>query len=456
MPEFADYHYWQNTTIVHPVGLALLLACAVWMFLGPRGHALLVMFIMACFAARQRVVLGSFDFDFLRLMTLVGMLRVAVKSEAVGLRWRPLDTAVVMWAASGMIIYLIQQDFDTSAIIYKMGAVFDILGMYLMGRVFIRSWRDLDAFTRGAALVAIPVAAAFIVEQITARNMFAVFGGVPEITKVRDGRLRAQGAFAHPILAGTFWAAMIPLFATQWWVRPRGRLFAMIGVVASLVIIVSCASSTPVMSVAVAITGAALYPMRKNMGFVVASVIAMLTVLHFAMEKPVWHLMARIDIVGGSTGWHRYHLIDEAINHLHEWWLLGTESTLHWGEGLFDITNQYVLEGVRGGLVTVIIFIWTIVRAFHSVGRIRRVQRDRGREWHAWAVGVVLFVHAVSFLAVSYFGQIIFLWYAALGWTASLDESSTVSLAKSRQANRAHRNYPTNTTPSRIARGAAL
>ena len=41
----------------------------------------------------------------------------------------------------------------------------------------------------------------------------AAMGGVPEITVVREGRLRCQGAFAHPILAGCFWAEQLPLIA---------------------------------------------------------------------------------------------------------------------------------------------------------------------------------------------------------------------------------------------------
>ena len=45
-----------------------------------------------------------------------------------------------------------------------------------------------------------------------------------------------------------------------------------------------------------------------------------LLLLHLAMNNPVWHLLARVNVVGGSTGWHRYHLIDKAIEHL-EWWV---------------------------------------------------------------------------------------------------------------------------------------
>jgi hypothetical protein len=38
----------------------------------------------------------------------------------------------------------------------------------------------------------------------------------------------------------------------------------------------------------------------------------------------------------------------------------------------------------------------------------------------AWALGVSLFVHAVSFIGVSYFGQITMLWYLSLAVPSSL------------------------------------
>ena len=51
--------------------------------------------------------------------------------------------------------------------------------------------------------------------------------------------------------------------------------------------------------------------------------LALGTVLHFVMNHGIWHLIARIDLVGGSTGYHRFHLIDKAIAHFGERWLVG-------------------------------------------------------------------------------------------------------------------------------------
>lgn len=146
-----------------------------------------------------------------------------------------------------------------------------------------------------------------------------------------------------------------------------------------------------------------------------------LIALHLVMNAPVWHLVARTDIVGGSTGWHRFHLIDQCINRFSEWALLGTTSTAHWGMGLGDVTNQYVLEGVRGGAITLGLFLLIIAVAFRDVGRTwRGWSHNRPSLIMAWALGVCLFVHCMSFIAVSYFGQIIVVWYLVLAMIASL------------------------------------
>ena len=48
------------------------------------------------------------------------------------------------------------------------------------------------------------------------------------------------------------------------------------------------------------------------------------------MEDPIYFLMARIDISGGSQGYFRAQLIRSLIDHLSEWWLAGKDYTRHW------------------------------------------------------------------------------------------------------------------------------
>ena len=152
----------------------------------------------------------------------------------------------------------------------------------------------------------------------------------------------------------------------------------------------------------------------------------MLLALQAVMTMPVWHLIHRLsNLGGGGTGYHRYLLIDAFIRRFGEWWFVGTRSTAHWGWGLQDVTNQYVLEGVRGGLLTLILFIVVIVLAFRDVGRLWRVSsRDRYHLALSWGIGVSLFVHCMNFIGVSYFGQMYVTWYLTLAMIGSMCPST--------------------------------
>jgi hypothetical protein len=94
----------------------------------------------------------------------------------------------------------------------------------------------------------------------------------------------------------------------------------------------------------------------------------------------------------------------------HEWALIGTGNTAHWGWGLQDTTNQYVAEGVRGGLATLVLFIVVLRLSFVQLRLARKVfEHLKGPTslWAllAWGSSVSLAVHCVSFISVSYFGQ---------------------------------------------------
>ena len=318
-----------------------------------------------------------------------------------------------------------------SALVNRLGFAFDALGMYFVFRCLVRDWVDVDRIILGVILIAIPVACFFLLERSTGRNVFAVFGGVPAITVIREGRLRCQGAFSHPILAGCFWVAVMPLMAACWWKLAKGKTWALVGMIASLVTVVCCASSTPVLGVAAAVIGGVMFYMRKQMKNIRWAVLLTLIALHMVMEAPVWHLISRVTAVGGSTGWHRYILINEAINNLIEWWLCGCSgyTVLSWGIWKGDVTNQYILEGIRGGFATMCSFIAIIVIAFGEVGKMWQLQaRNKYHLALSWALGVSLFAQCMMFIGVNYFGQIIIIWYLLLAMIGSLSvKQSTIS-----------------------------
>jgi hypothetical protein len=436
----SDYY---GTTTVHPLALAALVVAAVCMLALPRKWALLPLIVLACFVPQsQRIVVLTLDFTFIRLMVMAGMLRVLIYQEYEGFQLKLFDKLMLWWAGCEIILGTLT---GSASIVYFAGEVLQRLGLYFICRMLIRNFADVWRLTAAFAVIAVPVAVAFVYEHFTARNIFAIFGGVPAITDLRQGRLRCQGAFSHPILAGCFWAAWLPLMAVLWMDRSR-RFFAMIGVVASLVIIVMCASSTPVFAVAMSGLGMCLISVRRHMRKLCWAAVGMLCALHMVMKAPVWHLIARVSAVSGSTGWHRYSLIDKFINRWQEWILRGSgRGTAHWGTGLFDVTNYYVIEGLRGGLFLLVLFIVVLNVGFRSVGRlVRSVEHERNKVllFTAWALGVCLSQHCANFIAVTYFGQINVVWCMQLAMIGSLVPLKEPARRRARRAIRSESGTP--------------
>jgi hypothetical protein len=168
----------------------------------------------------------------------------------------------------------------------------------------------------------------------------------------------------------------------------------------------------------------ALWPLRRHTRALRWGFLICLIVLHFARKKPVWHLIARASDLLGGEGYHRYRLIDAFVNRFGEWWLVGTPSTEHWGPVLWDTTNQYVTEGVSGGLLTLVAFIVLLSLAFRGIGRAGSAGRRLGRtptahRFWCWGIGAALVAQTAGFLSVSYFGQMQIIFYLFLAMISS-------------------------------------
>jgi hypothetical protein len=250
-----------------------------------------------------------------------------------------------------------------------------------------------------------------IYEAATQHNVFGIFNyGGWDLAMVRDGEVRASGPFSHSILAGTFGSVVAPVFAASFLGRKKQRRLFGAACVGATIVTLASGSSGPLIAWAFGILGWGLWRVRRSMRPILWSVVAVAVVVHFIREKPIWHLIVRVSSVTGGTGYHRYKLIDAFITRFPEWALVGTDNTAYWGWGLQDTTNQYVAEGVTGGLVTLILFIMVLRRGFGQLRDARNVfERLDGPKslWTllAWGSSVSLAAHTVSFISVSYFGQ---------------------------------------------------
>ncbi len=363
------------------------------------------------------------NFFSIRILILFAWTRVVFRRDYNNIRITSMDNILILWVLVSVITYTILYQ-TTSAFTYKMGHAFNALGLYFFFRFYIKDLQDVRRVVIFTSILIIPLAVMMIVEKKSGLNLFYTFGGVPEFSQVREGTVRCQGPFRHPIMAGTFGATLVPLIVSLWWGRNR-KIIAVAGVISALAVLYASSSSGPLLSFFAGVVGLAMWPIRERMRVVRIALLLALVSLHLYMNAPIWYLAARISESIGGTGWYRANLIEQAINHFDEWWLIGTKVTIHWmpynplpsDPSKADITNQYIGEAVNGGSITLILFISVIVIGFKYVGRSISLLKNGTFEdqFLVWAFGSTLLAHVVSFLSVGYFDQTIVLWFMLLG-----------------------------------------
>ena len=346
---------------------------------------------------------------------------IILRREASSIQINTIDNAILWWVVVSVVTgTLLEMTYN--ALINRLGFAYNTIGLYFLFRVFIQNLNDFNRLLKALAIIMVPLAIAMIIETETGRNLFSVFGGVKEFSETRYGQTRSQGSFAHPILAGTFGATSIPLFVSLWFWDSSAKWLATTGIIAATIITLLAHSSGPTIAYLFAIIGMLMWPFRFHMRAIRWGILLGIIALHMVMKAPVWYIIARICHIIGGTGFHRSDLIDAAIRHFDEWWLLGTTSNAQWGFLMRDVTNQFVREAIDGGLLKLVLFITIIALCFRGIGLVLKLMQNEPstKSMCVWLLGVALLTHVASFMSVSYFDQIIVFWYLLLATISNL------------------------------------
>jgi len=409
--------------MVHPIILIAVLIAGVLVCFGSRNKALAAFLAGAMLIPMDQILLiGPLHFPMLRVLIVFGaiqMLRAKFSgADLLGGGWNKIDLAMVVLtiftALDGILLYR-----ESAAVIFQLGNLYSAFGAYFLLRFLIRDEADVLRAVRTFAWITMVVAAIMSYEQATGKNpYYAYLGGAHASwfasSMERGGKLRAIGCFGHPILAGTFGAISLPLFAGLWWRDRKSRILAAMAIAGGTIIALAANSSTALLGYAGGLIALAFWPMRKWMRPVRWIIVITLVSLHIVMKAPVWHLISRIDVTGSSSSYQRYQLINQCVLHFSDWWLIGTKSYADWGWGMWDLSNQYVGTADTGGLIPLLAFLAVIVFGFKYIGRARRMAPQRQQELFAWAIGAALFTNVVAFFGIGYFDQTIVAWYALL------------------------------------------
>ena len=392
-----------DTMLTPAVAVGMILAILL-IFILPR-NKVITPFLLACFTIplQQVVVLGSLHFTVLRILIIAGLIRRAISGGTSGKfpgGLNGVDRMVLLWTVALQTILSLEW-MEMQAFIHNLGDFLDIFGGYLVVRFFIPDGETVQRTVKTLAAVCFIQGVCMLNEQISHVNVFGYIGGLGPGLTIRDGRIRSEGVLGC-ISAGAFAGALIPLFLWLCTER-RCRTFACVGLAGATVMVFTSNSSTSVLALAATILAIFAWPLRKQMRLVRRGLVLTLLALHLVMKAPVWALIARVDVTGSSSGYHRYELVDNCIRHFSDWWLLGYKHYDQWGFMMFDLCNQFVVQAVCGGLLTLVAYIAIFSRSFSAIGKARKeVEGDRGREFFLWCLGSALFSIVVAHFGINY------------------------------------------------------
>lgn len=418
-------------TSLNPLALLVVFIMSILAIVLRRENAFIPLAITAVYITMaQKVIIASIDFTLLRVLIIIYFFRLIVfDRENSTFPFSKIDFFMFAWAISSIITYTILWG-TFSRFVYKAGILYDSLGAYIIGRCLIRDIDDFERIVKAIVIILIPLAGAMMLEKMTGKNVFHFLGGVPEYAIIRDGKIRCQGSFRHPILTGTFAATTVPMIISLWWFDSRLRKYVIIGTACAAVICVATASSGPLMSLSAGLGAMVFWRFRRYLCATRWTIFVSIFVLHFfVMKSPVWHLIGRLSNVIGGGGWHRAYLIDQAVKYFSDWWLVGVKVTGHWMPTQLaydptraDITNHFIAQGVDGGLITMVLFIMICIHGFKGVGKGLHEAEEYPFYMRIgiWSMGATLFSHIVTFTSVSYFDQITVFWYMLFAFIAAI------------------------------------
>lgn len=404
-------------TILGPYVLAAMIVCIILIFALPRKYVVAPLFfgLFLC-PVGQAIFLGGAHLFVTRILIFAGWVRLLASKSSGHKIWEgnnPLDKAFLVWAIFRVCAFLMRHP-EGGAALNQAGFLIDAVGGFFLIRALIRDEEDIGRVLKVLVGITAILAVTMVYEEFARINLYGIFGNFAMPDEVRNGHIRARGPFEHALLAGTFGATLLPLFFWLW-KSGRSKFLGVVGMVGVTVIPLATQCSTPILAYGAALFGLCFWPFRKQMRLVRWGIVGMIIGLQIVMKANFWWIIQHLDVIGGSSGWHRAELVDEFLRHFFDWWIIGTSANASWGHMTWDLCNQYVAEGESGGLLTFIAFIGMICICFSWLGKARKsIDGDRKKEWYFWALGAALFSHVAAYFGVSYFDQTRFGWFALL------------------------------------------
>jgi hypothetical protein len=404
----------------------------------PRRGAMLALIFATLFLTQgAQIKIAGFTFFPTRILEVICFTRVLIRRELDFRHLHTIDRRVLCLYLFVAVVNGISphRQLDTIA---RAG---DALLCYFAFRGLITGMEDVRWLLRTLVILLVPFVFLLAVESFTHHNLFTLVGGDKHVW-VRGDRMRCFGSFRQPILLGSVGATFFPVYMALASERPQRSRF-LIGALLCMAIVGFSNSGGPLSAFLASVAGLFLWQMRHRMYVLRRVVVVTIVLLMLVMKAPIFYVLARVSSVTGGGGWHRAHLMDEAWQTFSQWWLWGMPvlETRDWfayylkATGGADLTNQFVVFGVAAGIGAVFLAVYLLVGTFRSLGNAMSLVRQKAGERTLdekllWSFGVVVGVHVINWLGISYFDQFLVIWCFHLAAIASLVKNVPAALAE--------------------------
>jgi hypothetical protein len=416
---------------MNPIGISILIILIIVVMFAPLRWSLLGMIagVLYLVQGKANIVFGLNIYP-IRFLEMAGFARVMARREFASFKFNQIDSAFLLLYSYTTIVFLMR---STEDIAYQIGQAVDASLCYFTFRGMVGDIEDFRWFLRSFSILLLPFLFLVLVERFNGYNPFGFVGGSFEIGFFRDDTPRCMGSFRHPVLMGTLGASFLPVYIGLLFSK-NDRIYALLGIGLCLGIVWLANSGGPLTAAVVGMVGWTLWFARRKLFWVRRTLLILFALLAFMMNAPVWYLLARVSSITGGDGWHRSYLIDIFIKNFDQWWMAGMPilETADWFpylvvSGGADITNQFISFGISAGIGAIFLFIFLLVKAFQSLG----IAFGEVRSWPSsptqveyllWGLGVMLSVHIVNWLGVTYFDQFYAIWFMQLASISCLSQ----------------------------------
>jgi hypothetical protein len=426
---------------MNAIGILVLCVVLVVVLFAPRRWAVIGIMGGVLFLTQgQSFQVFGFNMFAMRFVELAAFLRVMLRREFAFRNLTGIDKLLIFLFAYTMVVFLLRSEVGQAN---RIGESIDAYLCYFTFRgLMMGGMEDFRWFLRHFLLLLAPYTACVLIESFLHNNLFSSMGGVVYGDWFRGGRIRCQGSFRNAALLGAVFASFLPIYLGLGFSK-IDRKQAIFGLGLCLVIIWASNSGGPASAAAFAVLGWAFWRVRTKMKLVRRAAAAGFIALAIVMKAPVWYIIARVSSITGGAGWHRAHLMDMAFKHLDLWWLCGMpiKDTADWFPyvlsitGGADITNEFLAFGINAGLGALLLFCAILIQAFRKIGQSIAIVRSRdggggGMEPLLWGLGVMLTIHCINWLDITYFDQSYVIWFFDLAVINNVTEMCIASLPK--------------------------